>query len=54
MCDHEHPFHLAEVKPCNWPKSKLAAELDPVGFVGDLTERAILDEVQRVPALFTP
>lgn len=30
-----------------------AAEADPVGFVGDLPEQAILDEVQRVPALFT-
>jgi predicted AAA+ superfamily ATPase len=30
-----------------------AAEDDPMGFVGDLPDRAILDEVQRVPALFT-
>jgi predicted AAA+ superfamily ATPase len=30
-----------------------AAEADPAGFVLDLPERAILDEVQRVPALFT-
>jgi len=30
-----------------------AATSDPVGFVGDLPERAILDEVQRAPALFT-
>jgi len=30
-----------------------AASSDPVGFVGDLPERVILDEVQRVPALFT-
>ena len=30
-----------------------AAERDPVGFVADLPERVILDEVQRVPALFT-
>ena len=29
-----------------------AAEADPVGFVGDLPKRAILDEVQRVPSLF--
>lgn len=29
-----------------------AATSDPVGFVGDLPDRAILDEVQRVPALF--
>jgi len=29
-----------------------AAEADPAGFVADLPERAILDEVQRVPALF--
>ena len=30
-----------------------AAQADPVGFIGDLPEHAILDEVQRVPALFT-
>jgi predicted AAA+ superfamily ATPase len=29
-----------------------AAEADPAGFVADLPERAILDEVQRAPALF--
>lgn len=29
-----------------------AAEVDPVGFVGDLPKRAILNKVQRVPALF--
>ena len=30
-----------------------AALRDPVGFVAELPERAILDEVQRVPRLFT-
>lgn len=30
-----------------------AATSDPVGFVDDLPERTILDEVQRAPALFT-
>lgn len=30
-----------------------AAATDPVGFVADLPERTVLDEVQRVPALFT-
>ncbi|MBI2889557.1 MAG: ATP-binding protein [Nitrospirae bacterium] len=30
-----------------------AAEADPAGFVADLPTRAILDEVQRVPTLFT-
>ncbi len=30
-----------------------AAQADPVGFVADLPERTILDEVQRAPALFT-
>jgi predicted AAA+ superfamily ATPase len=30
-----------------------AAEADPVGFVADLPEHAILDEVQRAPGLFT-
>ena len=29
-----------------------AAEADPVGFVADLPERVILDEVQRTPSLF--
>lgn len=30
-----------------------AATTDPVGFVADLPERCVLDEVQRAPALFT-
>lgn len=30
-----------------------AAQADPIGFVDGLPERAILDEVQRVPGLFT-
>ena len=30
-----------------------AATADPVGFVGDLPERTILDEVQRAPGIFT-
>ncbi|MBI4729502.1 MAG: ATP-binding protein [Acidobacteria bacterium] len=30
---------------------RAAAERDPAGFVAELPERAILDEVQRVPAL---
>jgi hypothetical protein len=29
-----------------------AAEADPAGFVADLPARAILDAVQRVPALY--
>lgn len=33
--------------------ARAAAEADPVGFIDDLPERAILDEVQRVPKLFT-
>jgi len=33
--------------------ARAAAEADPVGFVGDLPLRVILDEVQRVPSLFT-
>src|SRR5690606_20322458 len=32
---------------------RAAADADPVGFVAELPPRAILDEVQRVPALFT-
>jgi uncharacterized protein len=34
------------------PVTLAAAESDPAGFVGNLPERAVLDEVQRVPALF--
>ena len=29
-----------------------AAQADPVGFVADLADKTILDEVQRVPTLF--
>ena len=29
-----------------------AAQVDPVGFIGDLPARTILDEVQRVPGVF--
>ncbi|MBI2218067.1 MAG: ATP-binding protein [Candidatus Rokubacteria bacterium] len=32
--------------------ARSAAETDPAGFVAELPRRAILDEVQRVPALF--
>ena len=32
---------------------RAAAKADPVGYVADLPDRAILDEVQRVPELFT-
>jgi hypothetical protein len=32
---------------------RAAAQEDPVGYVADLPERAVLDEVQRVPELFT-
>ncbi|AKU89810.1 ATP-binding protein [Vulgatibacter incomptus] len=32
---------------------RASAEADPVSFVADLPERVILDEVQRVPGLFT-
>ncbi|MBW8074466.1 MULTISPECIES: ATP-binding protein [Metallibacterium] len=32
--------------------ARVAAQADPAGFVSDLPERMILDEVQRVPALF--
>lgn len=33
--------------------SRAAAEADPAGFVAELPARATLDEVQRVPSLFT-
>ena len=32
---------------------RAAAQADPVGYVADLPEQAVLDEVQRVPELFT-
>ncbi len=32
---------------------RASAQWDPVGFVEELPERVVLDEVQRVPALFT-
>jgi len=32
---------------------RAAAQVDPVGYVADLPERVVLDEVQRVPSLFT-
>lgn len=32
---------------------RAAAQADPVGYVADLPERVIFDEVQRVPELFT-
>ena len=32
---------------------RAAAQADPVGYVADLPHRAVLDEVQRVPELFT-
>jgi predicted AAA+ superfamily ATPase len=34
------------------PVALEAAQSDPVGFAADLPERSILDEVQKVPALF--
>ncbi len=32
---------------------RAAAQADPVGYAADLPERAVIDEVQRVPELFT-
>lgn len=32
---------------------RASAEADPVGYVADLPEKVVLDEVQRVPGLFT-
>ncbi len=36
------------------PVTRSAAEDDPAGFVLELPPKSIIDEVQRVPALFTP
>ena len=33
--------------------TRAGAQADPMGFVANLPERAVLDEVQRVPALFS-
>lgn len=38
---------------CHRCKEVPAACADPVGFVADLPERVILDEVQRAPGIFT-
>ena len=35
------------------PVARDSAQADPMGFVADLPERVILDEIQRVPKLFT-
>lgn len=32
---------------------RASAEADPMGFIADLPDKAVLDEVQRVPGLFT-
>jgi uncharacterized protein len=32
---------------------RASAEADPVGYVADLSDKVVLDEVQRVPGLFT-
>ena len=32
---------------------RAAAQADPVGYVADLPERAVLDEVQRAPGLLS-
>ncbi len=32
--------------------TRAAADIDPIGFVSDLPRRTILDEVQKVPAIF--
>ncbi len=32
---------------------RASAEADPLGFVGDLPDKVVLDEIQRVPHLFT-
>lgn len=32
---------------------RASAEVDPVGYVADLPDKVVLDEVQRVPGLFT-
>ena len=54
------PLSLATAKPRGYAYLsfdddvvRAGAEADPMGFVADLPERVILDEVQRVPTLFS-
>ena len=56
---HGQPLSLARAKPRGYTYIsfdddvvRAGAEADPMGFVADLPERVILDEVQRVPTLF--
>jgi predicted AAA+ superfamily ATPase len=35
------------------PDVRMAAETDPKGFLGGLTEGAVLDEIQRLPQLLS-
>jgi hypothetical protein len=35
------------------PDVRMAAEMDPRGFLGEVSAGAILDEVQRVPSLLS-
>jgi len=42
----------AQVVTFDDPTTLAAAQLDPLGFLKDLSEHVILDEIQRVPELF--
>lgn len=55
-----HPLSVLAARPRDYTYIsfdddvvRVGAEDDPMGFVADLPERVILDEVQRVPRLFT-
>ncbi len=55
-----HPLSILAARPRDYTYIsfdddvvRAGAEDDPMGFVTDLPERVILDEVQRVPRLFT-
>ena len=51
--DYARSDHLrAELSDFDDPVTRDGARADPTGFVADLPERVILDEVQRVPELF--
>ncbi|TFG43149.1 MAG: ATP-binding protein [Bacteroidia bacterium] len=44
----DKPYYLLED-----PDTRQAAEMDPRGFLGQMKEGAVLDEIQRVPALLS-
>ncbi|QTR52783.1 AAA family ATPase [Thiothrix unzii] len=48
QCFPDKPYYLLED-----PDTRLAAETDPRGFLGQMPNGAILDEIQRLPLLLS-